>query len=142
MKIKGNFRLAAIALAVFSVAGAANAYPLYQRGQNYQPYEVVELEGHVFQNCASCYSRGDIPVVGQRWSWGNSWNDLGLVGRNSAPVSKPASSAPASAWQSGKTYRAGDIVSYNGLKYKALMNIDAGFYANMPPRQGTRWQQL
>lgn len=142
MKIKGNFRLAMIALAVFSVAGVANAYPQYQRGQNYRPYEVVERDGHVFQHCDGCYSRGDVPGKGHSWSYGNGWNDLGPVGRNRAPVSKPISSAPANAWQSGKTYRAGDIVSYNGAQYKALMNTEAGFFANMPPRQGTRWQQL
>lgn len=132
-----------VAAAALLAASAANAYPGYSNTTSYGPYSVVEYQGRVFQLCPSCGpgTYGSAPYGGGRWSWGSSWEDLGNVGYSRAPVAAPTVS---STWQFGGGYRVGAVVTFNGVRYKALVDVAAGSFASQyaPAKSTSRWQKL
>lgn len=129
------------------------AYPAYQSSASYGPGSVVEWNGRVYQLCLdSCYSRGPIDRngnpdaggvpfgPGQRWAYGNSWQDRGRVGAATV-ATKPAASTQTT-WQIGRNYNAKDTVYVNGVKYaanRAITGINTQF---SPASSSTNWGRV
>ncbi|MDQ0086069.1 chitodextrinase [Variovorax boronicumulans] len=141
-KLVASGLLAAAALAAGS---SAMAYQQWVTTNMYGPGVIVEYQGRVFQH-DNGYSRGETPMAGSSFRWGNPWDDKGAVG-TVVSTQPPASSTPstpsspsAPAWASGSNYAKGAVVSYNGVRYQSTVAISASEFASLIAPSKTSWR--
>ena len=97
-------------LFIFAMSTQANAdtYSAWSSSQVYVGGNMVSYNGQVYK--AKWWTQGETPGTAEVWE---------LVGGSTTPTPTPTSSTYP-AWESGKVYTGGNIVSYNGKNYKAL----------------------
>jgi chitinase len=104
--------------AVVPDSPATDPYPQWRAGERYQAGYLVVWQGFVYQ--AKWYSQSTVPGTPASPTWDAPWVLIGpVLAGDRAPTltTLPAGTHPA--WSPASVYRAGAVVLYRGLPYRA-----------------------
>lgn len=141
---KTKFLQYIVAIAAAAGATSAMAYPKVDFNKSYPSGAAVEYEGRVYQQCwDGCRGMFGGTWPGGRWSEGYNWEDRGPVATAVLAPKPSSASTPASTgtWKAGTSYAKGAVVTYNGAKYVASIDIK-GIFVQMTPDKSSRWQRM
>jgi chitinase len=117
--------LAAMAAMVVSVAAQAQSFPAWAPDVFYAADTVVSYNGRLYR---ATVSQTDYAATGWKPTVASLWTDIGLATGNPPPAPPPPAPNPppppapptgATSWDANTAYTAGNVVTYQGVSYRA-----------------------